>query len=396
MKNLTKTRTVRNAERGAIAIVIAAMWTTLFGIAALAVDFGYLYTRQRGLQAISDAAISAAMPTYYSSGFSPASTRATAVANANNVTGAITVAVDEPVANSQLRVRVSRTFPTFFGRMFGMTNKTVTATSVGRLNVSSGPVIHASNAACGAGFGFTATGGATLNIAGDVQSNSTLNLDVPGAMTGTARYRNACPGQPQIGAFTPPATSGIPGLYADPLAGNTPASVVAVIPCTAGSIVNPGDPMGGVIWGCGAGPGGSDVLPNGVYCSLGNIAVNSPCPAQVIFAPNSTFVSATGAINFGANGAITLGPFPGAPSGLIAISGGIVTPTIFMGAANPYTVNGSFYAPLGQVMNTGGGAAINTFTGKMVAKEIFFGLSAGSTWNFSGGGPGGSNWSLYQ
>jgi len=396
MKNLTKTRTVRNAERGAIAIVIAAMWTTLFGIAALAVDFGYLYTRQRGLQAISDAAVSAAMPLYYSSGFSPASARATAVANANSVTGALTVAVDEPVVNSQFRVRVSRTFPTFFGRLFGMSNKTVTATAVGRLNVSSGPVIHANNAACGAGFGFTATGGATLNIAGDVQSNSTLNLDVPGAMTGTARYRNVCPGQPQIGAFTPPATSGIAGLYADPLAGNTPASVVAVIPCTAGSIITAGDPISVGDWNCGAGPGGSDVLAPGVYCSLTNIAVNSPCAAQIISAPNSTFVSATGAITFGANGAITLGPFPGAPSGIIAISGGITTPTIFMGAANPYTVNGSFYAPLGQVMNTGGGAAINTFTGKMVAKEIFFGLSAGSTWNFSGGGPGGSNWSLYQ
>ncbi len=48
-------------------------------------------------------------------------------------------------------------------------------------------------------------------------------------------------------------------------------------------------------------------------------------------------------------------------------------------------------------MNTGGGVSINTFTGRMVAREIFFGLSAGSTWNFSGGGPsGGSGWSLYQ
>ena len=401
MKNLTKTRTVRNAERGAIAIVIAAMWTTLFGIAALAVDFGYLYTRQRGLQAVSDASVTAAMPIYKVSGFTPASNRAVAVASANNfVTGGnTTVTVDEPVAN-QFRVRVSRTFPTFFGSIFGITNKTVTGTSIGRLTASTGPVIHANGSVCGSGFGFTATGGAIMNVAGDITSNSTLNLDLSGAMTGTARVRAACVGQPQIGAYTPPTISTIAGIYPDPLAGNTPASVVAVIPCTGGtSLVNPGNPIPGATWTCGAGPGGSDILQSGVYCSSGNIAVNSPCPGptQAIFAPNSTFVSAAGAITFGANGPITLGNFPGAPSGLIAISGGIVTPTIFMGAANPYTINGSFYAPLGQLMNTGGGAAINAFNGKMVAREIFFGLSAGSTWNFANGGPsGGSGWSLYQ
>ena len=97
------------------------------------------------------------------------------------------------------------------------------------------------------------------------------------------------------------------------------------------------------------------------------------------------------------NGAITLGSFPGAPSGIIAISGGIVTPTIFMGSANPFTITGTFYAPAGQIMDTGGGVSVNTFTGSMVGSEIFFGLSAGSTWNFSSGGAsGGSGWSLYQ
>src|SRR5688572_5928528 len=178
MKNLTKTRTVRNAERGAIAIVIAAMWTTLFGIAALAVDFGYLYTRQRGLQAVSDAAVTAAMPTYKLSGFNPAQIRALSVLSANGFVsgGNTTVSVTEPVAN-QFRVSVSRTFPTFFGSIFGITNKSVTGTSVGRVTASTGPVIHANGAVCGSGFGFTATGGATMNVAGDITSNSTLNLD---------------------------------------------------------------------------------------------------------------------------------------------------------------------------------------------------------------------------
>ena len=117
----------RNSERGAIAILIAAMWTTLFGLAALAVDVGYLYTRQRGLQAVTDAAVTAAMPTYQQSGFNPARNRATAVASANGYTTTTTppvttVTVDEPVAN-QFRVRVARTFPTFFGSLFGMSTE---------------------------------------------------------------------------------------------------------------------------------------------------------------------------------------------------------------------------------------------------------------------------------
>ena len=94
MNNLHKQpRARRNAERGAIAILIAAMWTTLFGLAALAIDVGYLYTRQRGIQAVSDAAVTAAMPTYQQAGFTPAETRARAVASANLYTNNATTTV---------------------------------------------------------------------------------------------------------------------------------------------------------------------------------------------------------------------------------------------------------------------------------------------------------------
>ena len=40
------------------------MWTALFGMAVMAVDFGYLYTKKRGLQSAADAALLASMPAF--------------------------------------------------------------------------------------------------------------------------------------------------------------------------------------------------------------------------------------------------------------------------------------------------------------------------------------------
>jgi Flp pilus assembly protein TadG len=393
----------RNSEHGAIAIVIAAMWMTLFGMAVLAVDFGYLFSRQRNLQSVADAAVTAAMPTFQSSSLSAAQTRAYAIADANGYSNnaTTTVAATSPAAG-QFQVTIRRTFPTFFASVFGMSSKQVTGTATGKVTAGpTGSVIHADNTVCG-GFGFTATGGAILNVAGDVESNGILNLNLAGAITGTAKVRDACALQPQVsGGYIMPAVSSLTGTatYTDPLAamGITPASFAGL--CKLGtSLINPADPMSGATWSCGTGPGGSDVLESGVYCSLNNLAVTTPCPNQKIYAPDSTFVSATGAITFTANNGVTLGYFPGAPGNIVAITGSSAGgPVIFMGSADPYTVTGTFYAPNGQLMNTGGGALPNTFNGRMVAKEIFFGLSAGSVWNFAGGGgPSLSSWSLYR
>jgi Flp pilus assembly protein TadG len=400
MKTSLSNRMGRNSEHGAIAIVIAAMWMTLFGMAVLAVDFGYLFSRQRNLQSVADAAVTAAMPTFVSSSLSAAQTRALAIADANGYRNDATTTVDAmSPASGQFRVTIKRTFPTFFASVFGMSSKQVTGTATGKVSASAGSVIHAHNSVCG-GFGFTATGGATLNVAGDIESNGILNLNLAGAMTGTAKVRDACALQPQVsGGYIVPATSSLAGLavYDDPLAvmGISPASFAAL--CTYGTLTNPADPMVLANWFCGTGPGGADVLEAGVYCSLGNIAVTTSCANQMIFAPNTTFVSATGAITFTANNGVTLSNFPGAPGNIVAISGGSGGgPVIFMGSANPYTVTGTFYAPNGQLMNTGGGPLPSTFNGRMVAKEIFFGLSAGSVWNFTGGGPSLGTWKLFQ
>ena len=66
MKNEPLTMNLRDRERGAVAIVIGVMWTALFGLAVMAVDFGYLYTKKRNLQSVADAVLKAAMPVFAS------------------------------------------------------------------------------------------------------------------------------------------------------------------------------------------------------------------------------------------------------------------------------------------------------------------------------------------
>ena len=101
-------------------------------------------------------------------------------------------------------------------------------------------------------------------------------------------------------------------------------------------------------------------------------------------------------ITFGGNNGLTLGNYPGVPGNIIVITMSAGTPAIHLGSAAKFTVTGAIYAPLGQIMANGGGTGPNLFNGRLVGNTIYMGVSAGGTWNFSGGGPSGSSWSLYQ
>jgi Flp pilus assembly protein TadG len=390
MKNSKHTLGGRNSERGAIAILIAFMWTTLFGLAAFAVDVGYLYTRQRGIQSVADAAVVAGMPAIEAGSVQTARDRASAVADLNGYTGGN--ATITPTGSS-LRVELRRQHPTFFGSILGLSARTLTAQSEGRLTTAAAPVIH-SHAGCGSSFGLTFVGNARVNVTGSVQSNGTMDLDVsmPGS-TISGQARVACPGQPTVDAmFTPPSVFN-GGPYADPLAGLTPASFTSL--CTNGNLTGTAPTINPL---CGAGPGGCDLVPPGIYCNMGNISVTSSCAAQRLCAPNATFVSATGQIQFGANNGISLGP-PHANSlqNVVVITGNGGNPAVHLGAANTYSLTGVIYAPLGVIMCNGGGVGPNTLTGGMIGSEIFMAMPPNAVWNFTGGSstPSGA-WRLYQ
>src|SRR5215468_10696916 len=108
MKNLPTLPFMRNRERGAVAIVVAFTWTALFGMAVLAIDFGYLYAKRRGAQAAADARLKISMPTWvsnYPTGGSQANSKATGAASSFGYSSS-EVTTTEDIANKFFTVKV--------------------------------------------------------------------------------------------------------------------------------------------------------------------------------------------------------------------------------------------------------------------------------------------------
>jgi hypothetical protein len=319
------------------------------------------------------------------------------VANKNGFAG--TDVVTNTATASQLTVTLQRRYPTFFGSVLGFTPKTITATSIGRLNTVTGPAIHANDALGGCdpnwtwGVGVTVTGGGKLTINGDVEAQNKVELmssDVtctPATckVAGTARspcavYNNS-PGLLSVPTISSAAS-------ADPLAANTLANLGAF--CTGGTSVAAAIgaiPMA-VVGAC------TKITP-GVYCSNGDIAVN-PVGTMSFCPTNVTFI-AGGRIQIGGDGAITFSAAAGVPNQIIAFSNSAAAPAIQLanGVAGQFTLNGSVYAPNGNI-NLGTGTPGFTMTGMLVADTINIAMGPGQPWVFNGPSGGGSGWRLYK
>jgi hypothetical protein len=405
MKNLRETSKARNRELGSVAILIAFMWTTLFGMAVVAVDFGYLYTKRRNIQAAADAAITAGMPLLAKHNQTGAVTRATAVANANGFSGPDIQAGPTATA-TQLTVTLQHTYPTFFGSVLGMTPKTIKATSIGQVDVSAGAAIHANISDCAAAQwaqeGIEVTGAGLLLVNGDVESNSKIHVgnlsiacDPATTCRVTGNVSTACvaaevwnddPTHFGMPAVSPAAT------LPDPLAGNTLATLGAF--CTVGTVGS--SAVGGPNWDVNFAPGCDRITP-GVYCTSGGFNVAPPlnptiCPS------NASFI-AGGAITITGNGAITITAAGGVPGRIIAYSdyagGGPAIQLSNGPLIGQYTLNGSIYAPNG-LINAGTGTPGFTMNGIMDGNIVVISTGPGQPWTFNGPGAGGGTWHLYK
>ncbi|HEY5451247.1 MAG TPA: pilus assembly protein TadG-related protein [Polyangia bacterium] len=417
MKNLPMLPNTRNRERGAVAMMVAVMWTVLFGMAVLAVDFGYLYTKRRNIQAAADSAVRAAMPVYDPLNPSAANSRAINMANANGYTTGVTTTPN----GLEYSVSIAVNHPTFFGSLFGIGTRSVSGAAAGRLNAapSTGAAIMATApSVCAAsptwGVGIYIQGDRVLNITGDVVSNGQAFMMplMPGSsVTGTVK--TACAPQPAA-AYNPRS---VPETGGESAAGNPwpdPLPTVALAAlnafCTKGtSIYAPmaTGPAGPLQW---TNVGPCDTITNDVYCSSIDIAVaptasNSICPGT-----RATFIS-QGRITFGASGTLNLQPYSGGagpPDNAIAIStyatANCGTQAINMGTSSMFNVTGNAHAPSGCI-NIGGGDAGMTWAGSIVGAHLNFGMSniAGLPWTIGGGGPGpgpgpgpGGNWKMIR
>ena len=132
LRNWSRERMDRG-ERGAVLILVAASLTILMGMAALAVDYGWLFLSQLNTRKAAEAAALAgvvhmplpncALP---NAGTDPHTT-ALDVANRNGYSGGSGATVVPEMGNTcaQLKVTIDNTIPTFFLSVFGINSLSV-------------------------------------------------------------------------------------------------------------------------------------------------------------------------------------------------------------------------------------------------------------------------------
>jgi hypothetical protein len=373
---------IRNPERGGITIMACVLLTTLFGLAALAIGQGYLYSRSRLVYAIADSAVAAGMADLSAGNSSAAQTDATNMVDAH---GSYTRTATATATT--LKVVVSNSYPTFFSGLFGLTSRTVSASVTGSLNAG-GPTLLALGG-CGSG-GVSLNGNTNLTVNGSMESNGPITYGTgPDNTTTNGNAQSPCAGQPNSMAATDTVTGSIaqaPGNFPDPFA----AVPTSLPPCDYGTLGAPYNiPFGN--WSAGG------VLASGVYCSGGNLSISSPDVCQCIVANGVSFI-ATGNINFTSGGPTnplsSISPAANMPDGIVAYSSGNGSPAIQFGNWD-LTISGSLYAPNGQVMIGSQGTV--TMTGSAVGNTVFLGMGNNATWTIgSPGGAGSTGWQMSQ
>jgi Flp pilus assembly protein TadG len=359
-------RPERLRERGGIAVLVAVSFTTLFALSALAVDAGFLYQGRQKLQTAADAAVMAGLQDL-STSTSTASTDATNILTASGFSSGVTV--DTSTAR-QLKVTVSLTQQLFFGRLFGLSSKSMTVTSTGR--VLAAPAIFAGNSSCSVtgpvapiGLNFSAgtpspPNGLTIN--GDLETNGGIFINNPLSGGGTQTY-NSGSGCSCSGCSS--ATGG-GGSYTFPF-----SYTAASFTCGNGTSLTA------------TGTYNVPASPSGVYCNHDdiNVSVTSGGPYT------ATFVSAAGTVTISSTGVNLVA----AQNGVVIYAGGagggsnVCSPASVALGSGSLTFNGSVLAPAGCIsVNTASLTLTGSLAGAYVGVQITNGTitpgSAGSTY----------------
>ncbi len=373
----------RRVDSGAITVLATFLLLTLFAMAALAVDVGFLYTRSRMIYAVADGIVAAGMGDIVNGSQASATTDVTNMAS--QYSGVYTVT--SSTTASQLSVTVSATYPMYFGKIFGLASKTISVTAVGQVTNIAPALL--SLGSCGSGaLGLRIGGQANMTINGNVESNGTLNFNTgvpPTVVTGFAE--SPCVGSPSLGGgsgLDVEGGTGSGGPFPDPYS----AVPTTLPPCTYGSLLAP-YAIPNVNWG----PGG--VLAPGVYCSGGALNAASIDPCQCMNATGVSFI-ALGDINLGNNGTSTISAAPGMPDGIVAYSASAddcTTGQAINIGYNDFNVQGSFYAPNGCI-NVGNNGILN-INGSLIGNSVQ--LGSNGTWTIGAtGGGGGTSWQMLQ
>jgi hypothetical protein len=173
-------------EDGVVLAFVAIMMVVILGMAAMAIDIGSYYAAQRRAQAAADAAALAAsqdLPSNPTGAYSDAQTY-----GLKNYPGA-TVTPQSPYngSTSQIHVTVTGSTPSFFGRIFGLTSETVSASA------TAGEHGHATQAAI---FAY-ADGGNCNDMGIQIDKN---NAAISGAIQSNGKITDNGLGTSNVGA----------------------------------------------------------------------------------------------------------------------------------------------------------------------------------------------------
>jgi hypothetical protein len=390
----------RRSDSGAITVLAAFLLLTLFAMAALAVDVGFLYTRSRMIYAVADGIVAAGMGDIVNGSQSSATTDVTNMAS--QYSGVYTVT--SSTTSNQLSVTVSATYPMYFGKIFGLASKTISVTAVGQSTVPTPAVLALGNSCSGVGATINGQGGMTVN--GNIEGNGLVDFGTggptcagPGGAHITGSALSGCAGGPlksgTVGQYcwdTVTGTYGTGGPFTDPFA------PFAVPTCDFGSTSTGGDPTAGH-WTVETAV--MNKLAPGVYCTTSDLNITGG-GAQAVDATGVTFIDIGGTINIGLNYSSTFSAAASSPNGVIAyttfagscaagaaitVGGPAATP------AETLTMNGSLYAPNGCI-NAGANNA-TTIVGSFIGNEVQIG--DWGAWTIGQGGPAAlNNWQMIQ
>jgi Flp pilus assembly protein TadG len=237
------------SERGSVLALTAVLLAAMLGMAALAVDVAGWYQMRRQLQSAADAAALAAAQDL------PTSATATNTATGyvtSNITGA-TSAITTPYNgdSSQIKVTVTKSYPSVFGSVLGLGSVTITASAVAQHIGNSTPAaVFAMNTSCTSDGSVGVYVGSNNNqIVGGTHSNGFIYVNSNNNALGPTSYAgpSGC-GYTLTGAHD--TFGGAAAPTKDATVEDWPASYVPPCTSTRNSFV-----------------GSNLVIPAGVYCA---------------------------------------------------------------------------------------------------------------------------------
>jgi hypothetical protein len=324
-------------------VLTAAAMTAMVGMSAFVVDIGSWTQGERQEQ---DAADSAALAGSQDLPGNPTQAIADAQAYvAKNISGA-TATVTTPYngSSSEIKVTVTKTDPSFFGKVFGVNSDTLSASAAAQAQGSANPTaIFAYDDSCGSealvfnGNAITVTGGAHSNGSFFQNSNSSnFGTSSYGGPNGCSYVGNGN-GATFGGASTPAVDANLEPWPVN-FATNKPACTYSASSFTWNS--------------------SNATIPSGVYCASGQISLNgSNLTGNVTFIASSFNLNGNGenftpyannlliyqtgsnTLDINGNDFVTLG-YVFAPSSEVLLNGNSGTVSGFI-EANQVTINGN-------------------------------------------------------